>query len=137
MKLSALAPDITLATLLDKRVMVEDKPIRAYAAAERPNDNLGDDFLEAYYNGNIESITRPIGHYKGNIALAIYSLANSDSTAKKNRMRRILEQIETLVDGLSADGIFFELSANPITPITINEQTGYGYMVLNIQWHTT
>lgn len=137
MKLSELTPDKTLATLLDKQILVEDKPIRAYADAERPNDNLGTEFLEIYYNGNIQSLTRPIGHYKGNLALAIYSLANSDSTANKICMRRILEQVETLVDGVSADGIFFELSATPITPVTVNPQSGYGMMVLNIEWHTT
>lgn len=137
MKLSELAPDKTLATMLDKQVLVEEKPIRAYAAAERPNDNLGEDFLEVLYNGNVQSLTRPIGNFNGNLALAIYSLANSDNTAKKNRMRRILEQVETLVDGITSDGIYFALTANPITPVTINQDTGYGMMVLNIQWHTT
>lgn len=137
MTLSELTPDKTLATLLDKQVLVEGKPIRAYAAAQRPNDYLNDDFLEVLYNGNIRSITRPIGHYEGNLALAINSLSNSDNTAKKDRMYRILEQVEKLVNGIVADGIYFELSANPITPITINTQTGYGYMALNIQWHTT
>lgn len=137
MTLSELTPDKTLATLLDKQVMVEEKPIRAYANAERSNDNIGEDFLEVRYNGNIQSKTQPIGYYEGNLALAIYSLANSDNTAKKTRMYRILEQVEKRVNGIVADGIFFKLSANPITPVTIDSQTGYGYMVLNLQWHTT
>lgn len=136
MKLSELAPDETLAALLDKQILVEDKPIRAYANAEMPNDNLGDDFIEVIYNGNIRSVTRPIGHYEGNLALAIYSLANSDNTAKKSRMRRILQQVEALVNGIVSDGIFFALSANPITPVTVNTQTGFGMMALNIEWHT-
>lgn len=137
MKLSELAPDKTLSMLLDKQIMVEDKPIRAYANAERPNDNLGTEFLEVYYNGNIQSLTHPSGHYKGNLALGIYSLANSDNTANKICLHRILEQVETLVTNTSSDGIFFSLSAIPITPVTVNTQNGYGYMVLNIEWHTT
>lgn len=137
MKLSALEPDKTLATILDKQIIVEDKPIRAYANAERSNDNLGTDFIEVLYNGNPQSLTQPIGYYEGDIALVIYSLANTDNTAKKNRMRRILEQVEKLVDGVAADYIFFKLSANPITPAKIDSQTGYGVMALNLEWHTT
>jgi hypothetical protein len=49
-------------------------------------------------------------------------------------MRAIVAQIEELVNGKQSGDYFFELSITPITPITVNDTTGYGLTTLNVEW---
>jgi hypothetical protein len=49
-------------------------------------------------------------------------------------MKLVVAQIEKLVNEKVCDGYYFELSPNPITPITINDTTGYGLTTLNVEW---
>lgn len=143
MTLAELTPDTALKTLLDGNVSVqtsetESYALKVYGQDERPNMNLDDEFIEIYSNGVIQSLTKPHGVYRGNLALVVYVRANSDGTAKKNRTRQVLEQVEQLVSDKSQGGFFFEFDAsNVITPTTTSQTTGYATTVLNISWHTT
>lgn len=143
MTLAELTPDVALATLLDGKVEVQTSAtkkyaIRCYEQAKQPNKGLADEFLTVQNNGVINSRTKPRGLYYGNLALSLLCKANADNTAKTNRLRQMAVQCETLIDGKSSDGFFFELDAsNVITPPTVNLTTGYATMMLNVAWHTT
>lgn len=136
-------PDVALAGVLDKKVIVDTsatkhRKISVYAANKQPNKGLADEFIDIYVNGVTESITKPIGIYKGNLAVAIYVKTQTDGTAKTQRIRQIIEQCETLVNCKTYDGYFFEFDPmNIITPTTTNLTTGYSTTIINVKWRTS
>lgn len=143
MTLSELTPDMVLATLLDGKVEVQTSAtkksaIKVYAQAEQPQNGLGNEFISVFYNGTVRSITRPLGVFRGNLALTLYCKSNSDGTAKRKRIASMIEQAVEFVNGKTSHGFFFELNpASVITPTTVNLTNGYATTVLNVEWHTT
>lgn len=134
MSVSDIRADEALKSLLDGKVTIGENVLTVYGHCDMPNKGVGSDFIQILYNGNVSALTYPTGVFSGNLALEMYSRANSDNTAKKKRMRIALSQIESLINGKCSEGYFFRLSTNPITPITINENTGYGIAILNVEW---
>ncbi len=142
MTLSELTPDTALAALLDGNVVVQisatnSRKLRAYAQAEQPQTGLADEFISIMANGAVRSLTRPLGIFRGNLALTLYCKSNSDGTAKKKRIASMIAQTVELVNSKVADSFFFELDpANVITPTTVNLTNGYATTVLNVEWST-
>lgn len=142
MNLSDLTPDAALAALLDGNVVVQisatnSRKLRAYAQAEQPQTGLADEFISIMANGAVRSLTRPLGIFRGNIALTLYCKSNSDGTAKRKRIASMIAQTVELVNSKVADSFFFELDpANVITPTTVNLTNGYATTVLNVEWST-
>lgn len=138
-----LNPDVALAALLDGKVSVQTSAtqshtIRAYADEEKPNVGLGDEFIEVDWNGGARSLTRPLGVFRGNLALSIYVKTQNDGRAKKKLVRQIIAQCEGLVNNKVSDGFYFEFDPmNVITPTMVNLTTGYSTTVLNVEWHVT
>lgn len=143
MSIANINPDVVLAEVLSDNVIVNTTPtktrtIKAYSANEQPNNKLPDEYISVYQNGIIQSVTKPIGVYRGNLALAIFVKTHSNGTIMHNRIRQIMEQCEAMVNEQSYNGIYYELDpANVITPTTTNISTGYSTTILNIEWHTT
>lgn len=143
MSIAILNPDVTLAGILNDNVIVntsetEFRTIKAFPANKQPNKDLPKEYLNVYQNGIIQSRTKPIGLYYGNLALAIFVETQSDGTAKTQRIRQIMEQCEAMVNCKAYDGFYYELDpANVITPTTTNISTGYSTTILNVEWHTT
>ena len=143
MNIKDLQPDQALKELLDGKVEIalsasESRIAEVYRQGERPNTDLGDEFVDILHNGVIRSMTKPLGLYRGNLAVTIYCKAQTDGTAKFNRINSMLSQVESLVKCKSSGKFFFEINEdNIITPITTNATTGYSTIVLNIDWHTT
>lgn len=138
-----LEADVTLASVLDKNVIVQTSEtsqyaIRAYAANKQPNNGLAEEFIDVYPNGIVESLTKPIGIYRGNLAVAIYVATQTDGTAKTQRIRQIMEQCEAIINCKSYDGFYFEFDpSNVITPTTTNLTTGYSTTIINVKWRTS
>lgn len=142
MTLSELTPDTALAALLDGKVEVQisatnSRKLRAYAQAEQPQTGLADEFISIMANGAVRSLTRPLGIFRGNLALTLYCKSNSDGTAKRKRIASMIAQTVELVNSKVADGFFFEIDpSNVITPTTVNLTNGYATTVLNVEWST-
>lgn len=142
MTLSDLTPDTALAALLDGKVEVQisatnSRKLRAYAQAKQPQTGLADEFISIMANGAVRSLTRPLGIFRGNLALTLYCKSNSDGTAKRKRIASMVEQCVELVNERTAEGYYFELDpANVITPTTVNLTNGYATTVLNVEWST-
>ena len=137
MTLAELQPDVALKALLDKKVTVDAdaKEVKVYAQGEQSNVGVADDYITVLYNGVITSLTNPIGHFKGNLALSVNCKLNSNRTIKLNRIRKLVEQCVKLVDRKTSQGIFFRLDpTNVITPPTPNDTTGYATTTLNVKW---
>ena len=140
MTLAELTPDTALKALLDKNVTVDAdaKEVKVYAQGEQPNVGVADDYITVLYNGVIASLTNPISHFKGNLALSVNCKLNSHRTITLTRSRKLVEQCVKLVDRKTSQGIFFQLDpTNVITPPTPNDTTGYATTTLNVAWHTT
>lgn len=143
MTIANLTPDRTLAALLDGKVKVrvtdtKSRAVLAYAQAEQPQEGLGKEFITLMSNGAIESLTERLGVLRGELALMIYCKANPDGTAKRDRIASIIDQVVTLTDRKTIDGIFFELNpTNIIVPTTVNLSNGYATTVLNVMWRVT
>lgn len=138
-----LNPDAVLASLLDCKVSVQTSKtdshtIRAYADEERPNKNLGDEFIDVEWNGGAQSITENPAFFKGNLLLTIWCKAQTDGRAKKKLVKQIVSQVAPLVHRKSAQGFLFTFDpSSVITPTTTNLTTGYSTTILNVEWHTT
>ena len=141
--LSQLQPDKALKDLLDGNVSIaisssESRIAEVYRQGERPNTDLGGEFIDVLYNGTIRAMTKPMGVYRGNLAVTLYCKAQSDGTAKFNRINSMVSQVESLVNCKSSGKFFFEINpSNVITPMTYNSATGYITMTINIEWNTT
>lgn len=142
MNLSDLTPDTALAALLDGKVEVQTRTdswvVPVFAQAQQPTTGLADEFISVQYNGAIRSLTRPLGIFRGNLALTIYcKVHDQEQTAKRNRIASMVTQCVELVNSKVADSFFFELDpSNVITPTTVNLTNGYATTVLNVEWST-
>lgn len=141
LKLSDIAADEALETLLTGKVFANKTELKVYGQYEMPNQGIGTDYIRIYYNGSATSVTKPKSVFTGNLALTIASTSNTDGTAKKNRMKLLVAQVEELINKKTVDynGLryYFELTTTPITPITVNTTTGYATTVLNIAYRLT
>jgi hypothetical protein len=143
--ISDIQADKALQSLLVGKVFVQTSDtdssvLDVYANYERPNVGLSDEFVSCYYNGNIQSRTKPLGLFFGNLAVSVFCKANADNTAKKTRIKQLVKQVEMLVHRKTVyyEGIkyYFEITPTPITPTTVSTTTGYATTVLNVEWHT-
>lgn len=143
MNIKDITPDEVLAELLNDNVIVSDSntkshTIRAFASNMQPNNNLPSEYLSIYQNGIIQSKTKPIGLYYGDLAVAIFVETQKNGTVKPHVIRQIMEQCEAMVNERAYNGFYFELDPmNVITPTTTNISTGYSTTILNVSWHTT
>lgn len=143
MSIAEITPDVTLAEVLSDNVIVNTSKtkkhtIKAYSANMQPNTALPKEYLSVYVNGITESVTKPIGLYRGNLALAIFVETQSDGRAKTHIIRQIMEQCEAMVNEQTYNGFHYEFDPiNVITPTTTNISTGYSTTILNVSWHTT
>lgn len=141
--LSELHPDKALEALLQDNVSIaisasESRIAEVYRQGERPNTNLGDEFIDVLPNGVVRAMTKPMGVFRGNLALTIYCKAQSNGTAKENRINSMLSQVESLVNCKASGKFFFKIiPSNAITPMTYNSATGYTTITINIEWNTT
>lgn len=108
-----------------------------YADGEIPTTNVPDDFIEIFYNGNVDSITENRSIGRGYIAIALSCRLFEDGSVKNNRVRKILEQFEDRVDRVKSEHYFFKLTADGfITPTTADQASGYSTTILNVEWRT-
>lgn len=143
MEIKDLQPTQALKNLLSGKVKVEisdteSRVAQVYKQGERPSVDLGDEFIDVLNNGVIRAMTKPLGVFRGNLAVVLYCKANNDGTVKSTRIKSMLSQVESLVNYKSSDKFYFELNTeNLITPISTNNTTGYTTTTLNIEWQTT
>lgn len=141
--LAELHPDKALETLLQGNVSIaisasESRIAEVYRQGERPNTDLGDEFIDVLPNGVVQAMTKPLGVYRGNLAVTLYCKAQSDGTTKFNRINSMLSQVESLANYKSSGKFFFKITpSNVITPMTYNSATGYTTITINIEWNTT
>jgi hypothetical protein len=141
--LAELHPDKALEALLKGNVSIaisasESRIAEVYRQGERPNTDLGDEFIDILPNGVVQAMTKPLGVYRGNLAVTLYCKAQSDGTVKFNRINSMLSQVESLVNCKSSGKFFFKITpSNVITPMTYNSATGYTTITINIEWNTT
>ena len=141
--LAELHPDKALEALLEGNVSIaisasESRIAEVYRQGERPNTDLGDEFIDVLPNGVSRAMTKPMGVFRGNLAVTLYCKAQSNGTAKENRINSMLSQVESLVNSKVSGKFFFEITpSNVITPMTYNSTTGYTTITINIEWNTT
>lgn len=148
MDIGQITPDVTIAELLDNVVQVQTgattfRKVRAYAAQKQPNEGLAKEFINVYPNGFTTAYTEPLGanmngEYQGNLAIAIMVENMGDGTARMDRVRSIMSQVQALLHRRVADGFFFWITPdNIITPTTTSFIDGYSTTIINYRWRTS
>lgn len=142
-----LNPDVALAALLDGKVTVQtsatqSRKVKCYAAGKQPEKGPGDEFISVQWNGAAQSLTRPLGLFRGNLMLIVScKLLNSTrdgQTVNTGRVRKMLAQVAELTGGKTSQGFHFEFDPSAvITPTTTNLTTGYSTTILNVEWRVT
>lgn len=139
-RLSEITPDQTLAKILKGKIRVQysedsSREAKVYADGERPNKNLGEEFIEILWNGAATARTKPFGQYHGVLTLTLWVKTQSDGRVKRKIIRQILAQCESVINGASSEGFYFEADAsNIMMPTTTNLESGYSTTAINIKW---
>lgn len=150
---SSIEPDVELRVFLQNKVRVGlagggSQMVTVYGDWERPTNMLPDDFIVIYQNGDVEGIGMENDFARGYIMVGLYSKLNDDGSVKKNRVKKLLHQLDVLFSDTSTDppryrpiitdNYIFEYDAQRfITPTTPNQTSGYSITNLNLRWHTT
>lgn len=135
---SSIQPDIALKEFLSGEISVETTPVTVYADWERPTNGLDTDFVVIYINGDVEGVGMDTPFARGYLMVSLYCKLNDDGSVKKNRVRKILEQFDTLLEKKVAGDYHFEYEPDRfITPTTPNQTSGYSVTTLNLRWTTT
>lgn len=136
-------PDIELASYLTNKITVGlagggTQKVKVYSDWERPTNELPDDFLVVFINGDIGGVGMAADFARGGIILNFYCKMNDDGSVKKKRVTKILSQLyENLPNGLKTENYIFEYIPNRfVTPTTPNQTSGYSVTSLNFNWHT-
>ena len=75
---------------------------------------------------------------RGYLMVSLYCKLNDDGSVKKNRVSKILAQLDALVEKrLTEHYYYFYDSDRFITPTSPNVTSGYSVTTLNLKWHTT
>lgn len=137
MTASELTPDLALKALLDGNVANDIGVLDVYEHASMPNTENSEAFITIQRNGVLTSVTKPMGVFKGNLALSIYNRLYTNNAANVIMARRLAKQCEDLVNCKTSGDYYFELDAmNPIVSANANITSGYSTTVLNVAWRT-
>lgn len=140
---SQLNPHGEFAGVLDGNVEVHTSatashPIRAYKYGKQPNKGLGEEFIVVRTNGVTQAKVRPLGLFRGTLAVIVYCKLQTDNTAKENRIEEILDQIEDAANSKTHGDYFYEIDAgNVLQDTTPNTTSGYSTTAINVEWRTT
>lgn len=140
---SSIHPDVELREYLQGMISVgvggtETKPVTVYGDWEKPTNEVPDDFVIIMLNGDIGGVGMDTPFAKGYIMVSLYCKLNNDGSVKKNRVSKILEQFDLIVDKLLTENYYYEYDARRfITPTTPNITSGYSVTILNLRWTTT
>lgn len=143
MKPSSIEPDAELRNFLNGEITVGlagggTQKVAVYSDWERPTNQLPADFLVVYMNGDPMGVSMDTEFAKGYIMVSLYCKMNDDGSVKKNRIKKILAQIDELVERRITENYYFEYDAQRfITPTSPNQTSGYSITTLNLRWHTT
>lgn len=140
---SDIQPSSELAEFLSGKIVVGNadnttSTVVVYDDWERPTNDLPTDFIVVYVNGDPEGVGMRADFARGFIIVSLYCKMNDDGSIKANRIKKILEQFDTLVEKKQTEHYFFEYDPYRfLTPTTPNQSSGYSVTSLNLRWHTT
>ena len=137
-----IEPDVELRDYLTGQITVGDgasaQDVKVYADWERPTNELPTDFVVIYINGDVEGVAMDMPFAKGYLMVSLYCKLNDNGSVKKNRVQKILERFDELVEKAITAHYHFEYDASRfITPTTPNQTSGYSVTSLNLRWTTT
>lgn len=113
------------------------REVAVYGDWEKPTNGVPDDFLIIMNNGDIGGVGMDINYAEGYVAVSLYCKLNDDGTIKKNRITKILEQFDDIIERLQTPSYYFRYASPQfITPTTPNITSGYSITTLNLLWHT-
>lgn len=141
--ISTIQPDVELRDFLQDKISVGladggSQIVPVYGDWERSTNDAPSDFIVIFLNGDIGGYGMRSPYAEGNIMVSLYCKMNDDGSVKKQRVSKILAQIEDLViERHSTENYFYKYAAERfITPTTPNSTTGYSVTTLNLLWHT-
>lgn len=141
-KPSDIHPDVELKEFLTGKIQVglpggTSANVTVFGDWEKPTNEVPNDFLLVMNNGDIGGVGMQVDFAQGYVAVSLYCKLNDDGTVKKNRITKILNQFDSLVERCQTESYFFRY-AHPqfITPTTPNITSGYSITTLNLIWHT-
>ena len=141
-QISEITPDVELAGALQDQVSVglldgSTATVAVYSDWERPTNNLPDDFIVCYINGDVSGVGMDTPFAKGDMMVNLYCRLNDDGSVKKNRVKKLLAQLDSLIEKKSTEHFYFYYDADRfITPTTPNQTSGYSVTSLNVRWNT-
>lgn len=138
---SSIQPDVELRDFLQGQISVgsgsSEQPVVVYGDWERPTNEVPDDFIVIMLNGEPSSLGLNIDYANGYLMISLYCRLNNDGSVKKNRVKKILDQFDTLVEDRTTTNYHFKYDSQQfITPTTPNVTSGYSVTTLNLRWTT-
>lgn len=141
--ISSIQPDVELRDFLQgKDIHIVDadgaqSSVVVYGDWERPTNEVPSDFVVVMLNGDIGGYGMSSPYADGLIMISLYCKMNDDGSVKKNRVNKILSQLDSLLEKLTTENYFYKYAPQRfITPTTPNVTSGYSVTTLNLEWHT-
>ena len=140
-KPSTIEPDVELRDALKDQILVGDgagaSVVAVYGDWERPTNEIPDDFISIFINGEPGGVGMDIPFARGYIAVSLYCKLNPDGTIKKERIKKIIRQFDEVIEKKLTTNYYYEYDAERfLTPTTPNHSSGYSVTTLNLKWHT-
>lgn len=137
-----IEPDVELKDYLAGHIVAGSgssaTEVTVYSDWERPTNQLPDDFIVIFINGDIEGVGMDTPFARGYLMVSLYCKLNDDGSVKKNRVKKLLSQFDGLIEQAITPHYHFEYDASRfITPTTPNQTSGYSVTSLNLRWTTT
>lgn len=142
-QISDIQPDVELRDFLQGKISVTasggaTSVVTVYGDWERPTNEVPDDFIVIFLNGDVGGVGMDTPYATGYIMVSLYSKLNNDGSVKKSRVQKILAQFDYLIEKRITTDYYYEYDANRfITPTTPNVTSGYSVTTLNLKWNTT
>lgn len=139
---SSIHPDVELRDSLQGKIRVGlagggSKMVTIYGDWERPTNEVPDDFVVIFMNGDIGGVGMKTNYAEGALMVSLYCKMNDDGSIKKNRVEKLLAQFDTYLEELLTEHYFYKYAPQRfITPTTPNMTSGYSVTTLNLVWHT-
>lgn len=140
---SHIQPDAELQQFLTEKITVRKagnitEYVTVYSDWERPTNDLPDDFITVYMNGEPSGVGLETPYATGYLMVSLYCKMNNDGSVKASRVKKILEQFDDTLQDAITENYHFEYDATGyITPTAPNQSSGYSITTLNLRWTTT
>lgn len=137
MNLSDINFQEELVAAINGTISIGQEIVPVYGQSTRPSSSYPSDFIDVTTLSSPTSVSENHATISGSLEFTIYCKLNPDGTAKNNRIKKVIEQVEGKLKGLLTEHYFYKLSPyNFLAPTITDINSGYSYTTIYLDWRS-